>query len=865
MSEDTEKNTEILEKLLKLVRNQESFRTELFDLRQRLDLLLKSQTQSNSELNVLHSDLLKLNKNKTPDLHKSDSKQTSEVSIAQPLKQRKIPKFKHRKSSKLQDSKIPNEIPRLQDSKIPNQTPRFQDSKIATPIPKVESSNSEAMKSWNGETSAKPFSAPEKSSVEKFIGENLISLIGIVITIIGVGIGAKYAIDNNLISPIFRIALGYVFGFGLLGIAARLKPNYHNFSAVLMSGALAILFFITFAAHSFFGLISQNTAFSLMFVITVFTVVTALLYNSRVIAHIGLVGAYTVPFLLGGNAENIGFLFAYMAIINVGILTVATYRYWKSLHFSAFVVTWLIFLAWFATTNRTANFGTAFTFAAIFFAIFYALILAYKFRANEAFNAADVVLLLPNSFIFFAVGYALLDSSASGKRFEGFFTLINAAIHCAVGIAVYRFKLADRNIFYLIIGLALVFITITVPIQLDGNWVTLLWTGETALLFWIGRTQKVSFYETASYFMLPIAFFSLLLDWARQIDQLDVNFVAVFNPTFLTSAIFIGAIAFLIYINRKFDEVSDKISPAMFLHILFSTLFLFTLYAVFALQIVGYFEQLKYAHQSSPVISELSSSSSYNNPYLARSREIELFRVIWLINYSLFFFSLLSLINFQKLKSRVLTFVSLGFISLFILIFLTVGYAALGWLSNDFLNLELAEISSSYQIFIRYISFAFFGVAMWFGYRDFKKILNLEERIEEYRELKTLIEILFSLLLLWLLSNELIMWLNIGHFSDVYKSGLSIWWGIYSLILIVLGIAWRKQHLRILAMVIFTVTLIKLFFYDIVELDTISKTVVFVALGILLLIISFLYNKFKALIAGEDKIQPTEIRQDRQD
>jgi len=48
--------------------------------------------------------------------------------------------------------------------------------------------------------------------------------------------------------------------------------------------------------------------------------------------------------------------------------------------------------------------------------------------------------------------------------------------------------------------------------------------------------------------------------------------------------------------------------------------------------------------------------------------------------------------------------------------------------------------------------------------------------------------------------------------------------------------------------VLFAVTLIKLFFYDIAELDTISKTVVFLSLGILLLIISFLYNKYKDLI-----------------
>ena len=84
-----------------------------------------------------------------------------------------------------------------------------------------------------------------------------------------------------------------------------------------------------------------------------------------------------------------------------------------------------------------------------------------------------------------------------------------------------------------------------------------------------------------------------------------------------------------------------------------------------------------------------------------------------------------------------------------------------------------------------------------------------------------------------------------------YKLGLSILFGIYALLLVALGIWKRKTHLRIAAMVLFASTLLKLFFYDLTDLDTISKTIVFVILGILLLIISFLYNKYKGLIFND--------------
>jgi uncharacterized membrane protein len=95
------------------------------------------------------------------------------------------------------------------------------------------------------------------------------------------------------------------------------------------------------------------------------------------------------------------------------------------------------------------------------------------------------------------------------------------------------------------------------------------------------------------------------------------------------------------------------------------------------------------------------------------------------------------------------------------------------------------------------------------------------------------------------------------HIADATKLGLSILWGVYALTLIVIGIARNKKHLRIAAIVLLAVTLVKLFFYDIADLNTIPKTILFVTLGITLLAISFLYNKYKGLMfkaeAGQEE------------
>ena len=90
--------------------------------------------------------------------------------------------------------------------------------------------------------------------------------------------------------------------------------------------------------------------------------------------------------------------------------------------------------------------------------------------------------------------------------------------------------------------------------------------------------------------------------------------------------------------------------------------------------------------------------------------------------------------------------------------------------------------------------------------------------------------------------------------GDFYRAGLTIIGGIYSFGLIAFGIWKKKAHLRILALILFGITLLKLFIYDISKVDSGGKTIAFISLGVLLLVISFLYTKYKHLILpGDDE------------
>jgi uncharacterized membrane protein len=691
-----------------------------------------------------------------------------------------------------------------------------------------------------------------KSDIEKFIGENLINKIGIAITVIGVAIGAKYSIEHQLISPLTRIILGYLMGLGLLGFGIKLKNKYANYSAVLVSGAIAILYFITYSAYSFYDLIPQLMAFTLMLVFTAFAVVAAINYDKQIIALFGLVGAYAVPFLLSEGSGSVSILFSYMAIINIGILFIAFKKYWKLLYYSSFLVTWLIYFLWYAINYQvTEHFQLSLGFLFVFFLTFYSIFLAYKLVHKEKFVKRDIILLLANSFVFYGLGFSILSTHKTGEQLLGLFTLFNAIVHFAVSAVIYRQKLGDRNLFFLVAGLVLVFITIAIPVQLDGNWVTLLWVFEAASLFWIGRTKIVPFYEKLSYPLMYLAFFSITQDWGTSYnnynpDYPDSRLTPILNINFLSSVLFMASFIFINYLNnnKKYDSpLLPQKGISSLINISMPAILLIVLYYSFQMEISNYWNQLFV----DSAIGIKKEGQEYPDNFW--NFDLNNFQTIWIFNYSLFFFTILSYVNIKKFKNRNLGLTNIGLSIFVLLFFLTQGLFILSELRETYLNQTLSEYyhRSSFNIGIRYISFALVGLLLFSIY----KYLNQDFLKPVFKNVKMGFDLLLYTSILWIASSELISWMDIMKSSQSYKLGLSILWGVFALLLIVLGIWKKKKHIRIGAIALFTVTLIKLFFYDISDLDTIAKTIVFVSLGILLLLISFLYNKYKHLISEE--------------
>ncbi len=707
---------------------------------------------------------------------------------------------------------------------------------ISTPVvPKVE----------------KPINVPprvklkrEKTPIEEFIGTNLLNKVGIAILVLGISYGVKYSIDHELINPITRIILGYLAGLILIGIAIKIKPNYKTFSAVLLSGGMAALYFITFAAYDLYALFPQAMAFVLMVLFTAFTVYAAIQYDQKAIAIIGLVGAYGVPFLLSDGSGRVVILFSYMTIVNVGILLLAFRKAWKQLYYLAFGLTWLIFAAWyFDQFNVELYLWTSLIFSTIFFITFYTTFLAYKLVQGEPLKRWDVVLLLLNSFIYFGFGYFSIQDHPSGEFFLGLFTLFNAILHFAACYFIYTKQNATKDTFYFVAGMVLVFLTLAVPVQLEGNWVTLVWAAEAALLFWIGRTKSFPVYERLSYIMILLAVGSLFDDWKiydmAQFSLVDIKLFL--NIYFLTSLIVVASIAWILKLSldKKYPEPVGKFQH-VFTWVLSGLLFVL-LYLSFFREVDAYWMKIYFS-------SEVKITQSPEYSYPIYDEDIRLFKKIALIMYSALFGIALSIVNRKFIKNNYFMVACLIFNVLVLFVFATDGLVSLGNLRSSYLHQTDAQyyFRDYGNIVIRYIALLVVLPLVWFNRKSIQN--DLFKPVIKKIELA-----LFHVFVLILLSSELVNLLELSGITDSFKLGLSILWGVYALALIVLGLKQNEKYLRVMAIVLFSATLIKLFLYDMADMSTISKTIVMIILGVLLLIASFLYNKVKKKTDDEKK------------
>ena len=82
-------------------------------------------------------------------------------------------------------------------------------------------------------------------------------------------------------------------------------------------------------------------------------------------------------------------------------------------------------------------------------------------------------------------------------------------------------------------------------------------------------------------------------------------------------------------------------------------------------------------------------------------------------------------------------------------------------------------------------------------------------------------------------------------YQEVSGSLLTVSWGAEALVLLGIGFAFRDRPLRLQGLALFMICVLKVFLYDMRNLETPYRILSFIALGLILLGVSWIYTRFR--------------------
>lgn len=688
----------------------------------------------------------------------------------------------------------------------------------------------------------------DNPDLEKFIGENLINKVGIAILVLGIGYFVKFAIDQNWINEIGRVCIGIVAGGALIGIAHRLRNAFAAFSSVLVGGGLSVLYFTIAIAFHEYHIFSQTAAFVLMVIITAFSVLLSIVYNRIELAVVSLVGGFATPFMVSTGSGDYRVLLTYILLLDVGMLVLAYFRRWNLVHIVAYGFTVLLYGTWLGTEvtgAKNAPYGGALLYGTLFYAVFMAMNIIHNLKEQRTFSVLEISLLLSNTFFYFLAGMLILSDVDKGA-YQGLFTVGLAIINFGLAFTLHRRGSVDRNLIYLLIGLVITFVSLAIPVQLEGNFITMFWALEAVLLLWFSQKSGLKLVASASVLVTGLMLISLCMDWEALYGVAsEPPWRVLANKAFITSLVCIAGVVLTRLLLRRQE------APFSFWlgNLVVSTYRRVTAYILAGLIYLAGALELNY---------QLITAVGFGPN-----------RTIGLGAYNLLFTTGILWFFWRSYKQQTTnrsTLSKVAVLGVLALLAYVIGFnpPVLTLLSDYYLNSETSFIGFP----VHYISLVLFICIVVL-------MAQIRPALEPLPPLVTRVWLWFTaVVLVWVASTELmyhVIYVNFAGLGQIglvnqptlqvaaasrfnelltqtNKVGLPILWGVGAFVFMWYGLNRKVRQLRIVSLTLFTLTLIKLFVFDIQGISEGGKIAAFISLGVLLLIISFMYQRIRKLI-----------------
>ena len=445
------------------------------------------------------------------------------------------------------------------------------------------------------------------ADLESIIGRRWLGWVSVALILFAAAFFLKYAFDNRWIGELGRVAIGVAAGITLTALGFRYhQRRWRVFSQILTGGGIVLLYLSVYASFGYYHLATQKAAFAYMAILIAEAAGLAWFYNAPAIAVMALLGGFLAPVLLRSDRDQYQSLFSYIVGLDIGAL--ALLKHWWGLSSTAFVGTHLLFWLWYADNYHPRKLSAVIIFHTAVFLVFLLTHLARRlFRFDAAIfedpgllnrkpleflsNFEDLYLLLINPFVYFATAYHFLNSDH--HDWMGAFAIGMALVYAAAAKLLLDRAATTRTELLLMIGIALTFVTLAIPIHLESNWITMAWALEALVILWAGFETKSRRLLIMAYALLALTVLRLVF-WDTPFDHRPM-FTPVLNKYFLSSLFVTACLFAAAFICHRFGERKQMSSGILQFVILIVALL--TLWFVMTIETYTYFAARAAAHK----------------------------------------------------------------------------------------------------------------------------------------------------------------------------------------------------------------------------------------------------------------------------
>jgi uncharacterized membrane protein len=324
---------------------------------------------------------------------------------------------------------------------------------------------------------------------EYFTGGNTLVRSGVVVLFFGVAFLLRYLAEHSHLPIELRLSGVACGALVLLVIGWRLRPTRPGYALALQGGAVGVLYLTVFSALRLYMLLSPTAAFALLAALSALCAILAILQDSMAVALLAVTGGFLAPFLASTGAGDHVTLFSYFVVLNGAIAGIAWFRSWRLLNLAGFAFTFALSTMWGVLQYQSQDFASTEPFLVVFFLLYVAIAILYSTRRAPTHQGyIDGTIIFGTPLAAFGLQAAMLHDRPLALAYSA---LGVSALYVALAWLLFR-RRGDlhRLVVEAFMALGVAFLTLAVPLALNGRWSAASWALEGAALIWVGCRQN---------------------------------------------------------------------------------------------------------------------------------------------------------------------------------------------------------------------------------------------------------------------------------------------------------------------------------------------------------------------------------------